>query len=70
MCPGTFSLRQLERVDTFFANTEFVKKSPKYMWGVYEIKERNIAFEKWVSSNASLQSSFLRLGRILNDSTL
>lgn len=61
----------IEEMDNYVVNS-FVKKGGYekvlYWWGVFNIDEDNIAFEKWYPSEAPYKA-YTNEGKILNDTT-
>ena len=57
--------------DPEFLNEEnrFGDGRAKYEWGLFNVEGDKIAFEKWYPASKGIAHSFIRSGKILNDTT-
>jgi hypothetical protein len=67
---GAFDINKLNFYEKKFSDSVFVNKiiSLKYNWGVFQIDEDSIKFERWYPSEKPYRTG-IREGYILNDST-
>ena len=67
---GAFEKTKLDFYEMKLSDSVFVNKlkDVKFNWGVFQIDEDNIKFERWYPSERPYRTG-LREGRILNDST-
>ncbi len=47
----------------------FVNGNSKTVWGIFNIENNNIQFERWYPSSGGPLEAYVRAGKILNDST-
>lgn len=64
---GFLSFNELEN---YIINKDFIdkKKDVKYFWGVFQVKNDIIKFERWYPSEGA-KEAYVREGKILNDTT-
>lgn len=65
---GSFKTDKLEEYQLKWSNNEFNFKDVKYWWGVYQIKNDSIFYERWYPSEKPYKVK-LKRGIILNDTT-
>jgi hypothetical protein len=71
MACGSTRDQDLENVHDGLRSGRFVKKLQgiKYAYGLYQISRDSITYEKWHPSSGPPKVSFIKKGRILNDTT-
>jgi hypothetical protein len=66
-----FGSMELERLHERLNDEEFLAyvKTIRSAWGLYRINEDSISYEKWYYSGGPPKITYIRKGKILNDST-
>ena len=66
---GGYSVNEIEQLENEFLNSYYIKSAQddKTRWGVFQIKEDSIKFEKWYPRFPA--GTAMRSGNILNDTT-
>ena len=61
----------IEFIENQFKSESYLKalKNHKTAWGVFQIEENRISFERWYPSSGGPAPVFIRSGEILNDTT-
>ena len=68
---GSFPLNEIEDYESQFKSPEWISsvKASKIRWGVFQITDNKISFEKWYPSSGGPAPVYIRSGEILNDTT-
>ena len=68
---GGFSSHQIIELENRIKNGSFYNgvKNLKDYWGVFKIENNNIKFERWYPSSGGGLPTYVREGKILNDTT-
>lgn len=68
---GGYSSSQLIELESRIQNGSYYNdaKKYKYFWGIFNIENNNIKFERWYASSGGPLPTYVREGNIVNDTT-
>ncbi len=66
---GSNAYPDLETVDSMIYNNSYDYNEKRLNWGIFNIEENVIKFEKYIASEGFNQYTYIRKGKILNDTT-